>query len=144
MQKPSNLIALALFLADWWAQQLVADQPKDSGDTKSSAAINRLLASERYNVSTKERHDFEGLLAGWIVGRFAGDAAPSRVVLSTDYGPEAFLAEAADAAGIDHLVFPFKTYTYLDNEGVWVKAGYGAGHRLLLPAEYDPTPQAAA
>ena len=47
-------------------------------------------------------------------------------LLNVDYGPNELLGKAADAAGIDDSVFPWKTHMWFDGGGVRVRCGYGA------------------
>lgn len=118
-------------LAQWWAEQLGA--PKfDAGDD----TISMLLTITRGNPSAlgeEQVAKFVDHLAAWIDERV--DKWEFGATLSTDYGPEAALADAAEAAEIPFSRFPIKTMTHAYPDYVVTSLGYGAGHVLTWSRE---------
>jgi hypothetical protein len=148
MQTPSNLPELIKSAAAWWRQAVSNDAPKDNGDPQTSAMANALLAlaGPQEGPQQNQLDRFEAELIIRLTTRLQDSLAQAqehqqdyfrRVDLATDYGPEGMLALAMTAAGIDHSRAPWKTYTYIDEEGFRVSAGYGAAHVLHTPARYD-------
>jgi len=119
-------------LAQWWAEQLGAQPFATSGD----GTIDMLLtmARPRGGALTEEQTTkFVDFLAAWIDERV--ERFEYGVMLSTDYGPEGALVDAAEAAGIPFSRFPIKTLTVAHPDYVTTSLGYGAGSVLLWSRE---------
>ena len=119
-------------LAQWWAEQLGA--PKfDAGDD----TINVLLTVTRGTSPAPmaaELAAFVERLTAYIDERVEKSPVYG-VTLSTDYGPEGALYDAAEAAGIGASRFPVKTMTHAYPDYVTTSLGYGANSVLLWSRE---------
>lgn len=120
-------------LAQWWAEQLGAQPFASSGDGMTDMLLT--VARPRGGALTEEQvSKFVGYLTGWI-DEHLKSSPDYGVMLSTDYGPEGALVDAAEQAGIPFSRFPIKTLTSARADFVTTALGYGAQSVLLWSRE---------
>ena len=111
--------------AKWWADQICGNKPHDNGDSGRSSVFACMLADMgREPVSDEQRKVFEDELVVQINKLFE-EWGENGASIGCDYGPDLYLSNAADKAGINHLNFPFKTDMFFRNGVISVKEGYG-------------------
>lgn len=124
-------------LAKWWADVLRQDETNhDAGDAKVNSFTKMFSAME--SRPTKEQVDkFEQILATKIEKQLK-EPAPYRregyVHIEVDYDPLDILMDSLAEAGVDRpgrLLFPIKTFTFIDDIFVKVKTGYGAPTKTI-------------
>ena len=89
--------------------------------TAVGASMARMIAA-RHRPTPESIERFKGALTEALgkMNRRSG------FWLCVDYGPCQLLADAAEAAGIDESVFPWKTDMWFHDGGVRVRCGYAA------------------
>ena len=128
--------------AKWWADQArkplglekiqVTDREDPIGGIFMAMGINAL--SNRGSDSPDVINQFEKVLARKI----KEEAEKGKdVYISTDYGPEYFLAKAMNEAGMRKTIFPMKTNMVVSNGTVKVKLGYGREYKKIYPVETE-------
>ncbi|GAB3726148.1 hypothetical protein GCM10027594_07770 [Hymenobacter agri] len=146
-ERQALLQALAKQAAAWWRRQL--EDPGylgkfQNGDRSRAGEMAQIMASmaalRSPGPATETLDRFEQLLTDTILGWMQREpVAKWERPLSTDYGPEGPLREAAEAAGVSG--FPCKTTMWVKWGAepaacyVDVRHGYGAAvQRLPAPA----------
>lgn len=120
MEKQNNVIEIA---ASWWAARL-QKLHHDNG-AKDSTNVMAMLFADMIAIDHRPTNDqlvkFRSALEDCIKreGR-------NYISLSCDYSPNSILAEAAEKAGINSCVFPYKVSTHIDGDKFIVRDGYGA------------------
>lgn len=120
---------LATIAAMWWGDIIRKSPHHDNGARDNANNFAMLLAdvvSIKNEPTDEAVNKFEELLTESLV-----NDAPDNVWLDCDYHPGRFLSEAADAAGIDSLRFPFKTSMEIRNGEISVKEGYGRSYQSI-------------
>lgn len=134
MEKTSEM---AMCAAKWWADKLRGKPMHDNGDRTGQSVVAMLLAdviAMQHNAEEPQFSRFQEILAikiqkeiekGWY----------HQISLGCDYGPCFILKNAAEEAGIDGSVFPFKTSMHIlaDKQEVIVFDGYGASPVKIFP-----------
>jgi hypothetical protein len=120
-------------LAQWWAEQLGAQPFSSSGDGTVdmllTMALRRLIALTQEQTTKFVEHLTAHIDQGLAKYPDYG------VMLSTGYGPEGALVDAAEHAGIPFSRFPIKTLTRACPDFVTTSLGYGASSVLLWSRE---------
>ncbi|MBP3707332.1 MAG: hypothetical protein J6J36_01825 [Clostridia bacterium] len=132
--------AVAAIAAKWWRNKITDTanlsnhSNGESGDLGFMTALLGSMLAMNHTPSTKKADVFEEELSRLITRKL--DESPSNCIsLSCDYGPDETLYEAAEAAGIDPSVFPFKRYMRISLDGVEVRDGYGEPFIMLSSSE---------
>jgi hypothetical protein len=124
--------------AKWWADQLPAPKaslavqagagPEDVIGNPVAQGLFSMLATKEAEAVTPERVEaFRVALADHL--RSVASQAPYRRTLATDYGPDAELGDALDAAGLNGrsmTLLPLKTVMWVKEGSVRVSKGYRA------------------
>lgn len=130
---------MAQCAAKWWADKLRSRPMHDNGDPASGPAMVLADMLAMRNVPEAAQIDqFEKVLSemlhfdiekGWY----------HQISIGCDYGPCAVLGNAAEAAGIDSSVFPFKVHMLIAvaEKAVYVQDGYGAPRVQIYPQAQD-------
>ena len=118
----------AVKMANWWADQITnPNQNMGTEEQGGNDTINLLgtLLAARYMPNNEQINVFRDKLTEIIVTKGVSD-------LSVDYGPDVYLSEAAEYAGINPNCFPWKSSTYITSTGeIIAKRGYGStGERI--------------
>ena len=113
--------------AKWWADQLRGSAKLDNGDTSETGGMVALMAAmlqgeERSRRGASDADKFEKALTDTLC-ELDGDW----ITLGCDYGPDNFLSQVADKAGVNLGMtgLPWKTNMYIRNDRVSVACGYG-------------------
>ena len=135
--------------AKWWADALFRPAPQDNGDAFQSgfATMAMMTVAVRCPMTKAERDQFEEFVAtrldchvvegGW--NRAVHDPVWGSAVraIGTDYHPDMLLESALIAAvGSERaqqlsLLWPIKTFMWIDPGSVKVRHGYGAEIEVL-------------
>lgn len=125
---------IAKIAATWWADK-VAKPKFDNGDNSDNGGMAQLLAALGTKpVGIEAREKFISELKSKIEKRIYWEPKYERVprmVLSVDYGPDKDLYEAAEAAGVNKMNFPWKTTMWIDKNHVSVSYGYRTPEEIL-------------
>lgn len=140
---------------DWWSEQITGRKLNwDNGAQNEGSEEDRKMGSMMWMmgniVANQARQDitdekilkFKESLLSQIKERderdekyFSNSTEDSKqyrsIILSVDYGPGEFLAEAARKAGIDLNVFPCKTVMWINQNKVSARLGYGAAEKII-------------
>lgn len=120
---------------EWWAKAITGDKPHDNGDTTGhsfmACAMADLGASK--NPVTPDQLEIFKQELGRSIDAMLEDGSWNIGAIGSDYGPGEPLASAAEAAGINSLVFPWKTWMDIEPGKVSVRAGYGSAPKTLYP-----------
>ena len=123
MNNENEYESIAKAAADWWVSKLVGRDRHDNGSNELSSIMACILADVGVKeITDKQAFGFAEVLKGVIIQRLTIN---DKIYLSCDYGPCGDLSFAADAAGINHLNCPFKTWMLITRIGVEVSDGYG-------------------
>lgn len=135
----SSTLTASQATAQWWAEQLGAptfkavDEHHDDEDQAmmgfAARLAERMAGSE--DVTQDQADKFVAVLSAWIDKALG---ASRSVWLSVDYGPCYPLGEAAEAAGISQMRFPWKTTTHTEDDHATASLGYAAPDRLFWSA----------
>jgi len=120
---------LAKATAQWWRSQLTCAR-HDNGDNSFSSILSGILADTiaMKNEPTVDQLDkFEEVLTNALLN----DDSPT-IFLDCDYNPCRMLSEAAEAAGINTMVFPWKTNSRTTETELLVSEGYGSSYRRII------------
>jgi hypothetical protein len=114
-------------VAQWWAEQLGAQPFASTGDVEID--MMSVLVRPRGSLTDEQVAKFVDFITARVDDSLAKFPEYS-VVLSTDYGPEGALIDAAEEAGIPMSRFPTKTISWAYPDYVVVALGYGAQSKL--------------
>jgi hypothetical protein len=128
--------------AQWWADRLAGPCKQDNGDRSMTGMLTAgLMAMNQSSLQYPSEEQLEKFKAALVAALDAkaenhaqrGGDYPYRACLGVDYGPDADLAKAAEAAGIDgsRHRFPIKTVMWINPGDVAVRYGYGADETPL-------------
>ncbi len=130
--------------AKWWAEVLRGPPLQDNGDLAQSM-IGSIAASRSPELAEEELGAFEEVLAGEIERK-----ASNSLLVTTDYGPDPFLALVLDKTGkdiggprgavVENAVknrLPWKTAMRIEPGLVEVSRGYGAPFFTIFLASPD-------
>ena len=118
----------AVKMANWWAEQITNPNQnmgtEKQGGNEMGNLLGTLLAAS-CTPNDEQVNVFRDKLSEIIVTKGVSD-------LSVDYGPDMYLSEAAEYAGINPNCFPWKSSTYITSAGeIIAKRGYGStGERI--------------
>ena len=118
----------AVKMANWWADQITnPDQnigTEKQGGNEMANLLGTLIAAKSM-PNYEQVNVFRDKLTEIIVTKGVSD-------LSVDYGPDVYLSEAAEYAGINPNCFPWKSSTYIRTTGeIIARRGYGStGERI--------------
>lgn len=120
--------------AEWWAKAI--DRPKfDNGGTDEANMLSRMLMTIQAQPVTEAQLDtFKTRLIELLREKSPVESLRPDLCLHVDYHADQVLCDAADAAGIQHENFPWKTVMWIDADGggkVTVRHGYGAETQLV-------------
>ncbi len=131
--------------AQWWADQLAANDPQRTGEAMHEAfadyARSKMERPSPEQVEVFRAHLEEAILQMLREPASAWDAAlssgePNRGgalrTVAVDYNPGGILKDAADAAGVKTRLLPVKTCMWINPGQVRVGHGYNAA-----PVELD-------
>lgn len=121
--------------ADWWAKAI--QRPKfDNGGTDDANMLSRMLMYiQAQHIPEPLVEAFRKKLTEMMRERTPAGSPYLGLTISVDYDPDLILREAADATGIPHGNFPWKTVMWLEPDGggqVTVRHGYGAETQLVF------------
>lgn len=124
--------------AKWWADALRNPKFDNLGDGPASAqermtsGLAGMMASSIHKTPTDQNLEkFQKELAKSLATpRGSGFFEQS---LHVDYGPDQILANAATAAGLEKIQFPWKTGMWIDSNSFSVRYGYGAASLFFYP-----------
>lgn len=122
MSKHEEAIILA---AEWWVRRIQILH-HDNGDRSRECEFAMILADmlAAKNRATEDQLDKFKIA---LINRLKMENADRNIYLSCDYGPDYILGEAANMAGVNYNVFPYKVSTYITPDGKFmVRDGYGA------------------
>lgn len=112
---------------NFWVDKITSNEPQFNGDYSGPSILASIMGTllkkdskpteEQIEMFKKELHDL-------IVTK-----EPYMII--TDYDPDEILSEAAEKADIKPTVFPWKHTMFFENNGVYVKEGYGETKRKL-------------
>ena len=124
-----------LTATQWWSDKLASRAPHSNGDRSAASMFACLFADMGTKPLTEDQRSiFEKVLAERLQSEYDDKIVNrkfSHFGLGTDYGPTLELAEAAQAAGINNLNFPFKTWMNIFKDHVEVSDGYGAAYTRI-------------
>ena len=132
----------AIVAAKWWTDIISSPNLNsfNNGDrTSESSFFVMMLAhmNAMNHVATQEQLDkFNEILSKKISDELDSS---SQVDLDCDYGPCVFLGEAAEEAGIDISLFPYKRMMWITCTSVEVKDGYGAEVKIIYRDNAEST-----
>jgi hypothetical protein len=133
--------------AAWWAKAIAHPKfqtldPHAPTLDDAGAGLAQMLAtvaSSKHRPTAEQLEDFEKRLRAQIEADLDAGKWHGNMVLSVDYGPDATLADVAEASGIHGGMtsFPWKTVMWIDLEGprVRVRHGYHADVITIWPEE---------
>lgn len=135
MSIPTEAIDAAV---TWWADALLNQASNDNGDGLQSMMLD--LHRDLYPKLTPETvAAFAATLSGILTRE--GEKSDS-LILSVDYGPSDWLAEACKGSAIERGdYFPCKTHMWLHPDSVTVSSGYRVPERTVwqrAPMETQP------
>ena len=122
MNKHEETILLA---AEWWTRRIQILH-HDNGDRSRECEFAMILADmlAAKNCATEDQLNKFKIA---LIDRLKMENMDRDIYLSCDYGPNHILGEAADIAGINYSIFPYKVSTYITSDGKFmVRDGYGA------------------
>ena len=125
---------VAKLTAKWWRRKLETSI-HDNGDESNQSQISGMLAdiaARKYKPTVDQLDKFELVLTKLII-----DHHHNEIWLSCDYAPCEILSEAADSAGINHLVFPWKTNTHIKGGTLKVSDGYGKPYIEVRESDFQ-------
>lgn len=130
---------------EWWVAAIRAvgpEAPEIRSDMTTPEVTLALSAVSLHDAHISRNRVTEERLAAFAAEldrrlRHA-DPGDAGVLLAVDYEPQGFLAEVADATGIDPSQFPRKTRMWVKDDHVVLRAGYGSRWRLIWSSpEYE-------
>lgn len=121
--------------AGWWAKAI--QRPKfDNGGTDDANMLARMLMTvQAQHIPEDFVEAFQQKLSELMRARSPVESIRPGLTIVVDYHPDPILCEAADATGIPHDNFPWKTVMWIEPDGggqVTVKHGYGADTQLVF------------
>lgn len=128
----------AYHTAKWWSEQIAEPTTQDAGDAMINAFAS--MASRSALRPTRDQLDvFEVALADLIAEQLH---LFSHVSVYVDYGPDGYLTQACEKAGIDpgSSIFPIKTASYSTLSTVEASRGYRAPKQTVWRATDEPEP----
>lgn len=126
----------AKIAANWWTEKIRGGAIHDNGANDDANVMGMLLANIlgfKNAPSEDQLTRFNDILADLISEKLYSEPK-SYVYLDCDYGPNYILSLAADTAGIDPIVFPFKTSVFVYKDKVIIRDGYGAPQKEIWKA----------
>ncbi len=120
----------AQIAANWWKNNIGVNAKQNNGD--EFASLLMLMNSLKIKVGDEQKEVFAEALKESIKTELG---YLGRVYVSVDYGPDIYLADAADKAGISYGAFPVKTAMWIYEGKVQVACGYGAEAKEIYNAE---------
>ena len=124
----------AKLTAKWWRKKLECSH-HNNGDNSTPNIMASLMADTlaAKNTPTSSQLDkFEEVLTNIIIKK-----NNSCIYLDCDYGPCEELATAAREAGINSIVFPWKTLSTTEENKVEVRDGYGAPWTEVHESDFE-------
>ena len=118
----------AVKMANWWADQITNPNQnmgtEKQGGNEMANLLGTLIAAKSM-PNGEQVNVFRDKLAEIIVTKGVSS-------LSVDYGPDMYLSEAAEYAGVNPNCFPWKSSTYIRSAGeIIARRGYGStGERI--------------
>lgn len=145
MDAPSTeYFAEVLAAADWWANQLASDLPKqDNGDAFQSGLAS-VLGARMPRPMIEQVDSFRKLLAEKLQEECNRNWHPEEPIrggafrtVAVDYHPDQTLCACCELAGIavHFALFPMKTCMWIDPGSVKVRCGYGAECETVWSSE---------
>lgn len=125
--------------ARWWADRVRAVRAESDGLhpglTNRQALAQTMGIALRAQAIDRARVD-DGVIDGFAAElcRLIAAAVGGKLRLCVDYHPDGLLAEAAENAGLDQVLFPGKTRMIVHPDHILAKAGYSAPWGLLWSA----------
>lgn len=110
----------------WWSNKVCKPKPHSNGDESRGSVFAMILADMgTKEVTDEQRMTFEKKL-GELIEEKEKEWEGLQFCIGCDYGPDNVLGDAAKAAGINELNFPFKTLMIFKDGKIMVRDGYGA------------------
>ena len=114
--------------AKWWADHLRHGSKFDNGDDSETGAITMMMSvllnrSRLEQRPADDANKFENALSSQLLAL----GEKKYLCFGVDYGPDYFLCQAADKAGIELGMsdLPWKTRMWIREDVVKVAEGYG-------------------
>lgn len=128
--------------AKWWTDRLRERGPHSNGDNSMASMLANMFADMASKEIPEDKlQQFQTELE-LRIEEFMAELSPyarEQAWLCCDYGPGIMLRDAADAAGIDYINFPFKTNVVVEKDGndyrVRASHGYAQPYVAVLPEE---------
>jgi len=121
----------------WWSEKAFATPMNQNNGDNSSAGgfafllMNMISRDAQQSVSKEQIKKFEDKLTELLTLEKRRNPSNS-LQLHVDYHPDRILAEACSFAGINPMVLPCKSGTYIDNSNhVMAKYQYGGSYQEL-------------
>lgn len=126
----------------WWVDAIhdpkfdnLGDGPASAQDKLSSAFCGMVSSMKHMNPTAEQAAKFgEALEVALMTPSKSGYYQP---YVSVDYGPDMILDEAAKAAGLEKVQFPWKTSMHLGNNYFTARHGYGGEMKYHYPLSGD-------
>jgi hypothetical protein len=125
---------VAKLTAKWWREKIKKND-HNNGDCSMTSMMAGVLANRlasNHTPTTEQLDKFEHKL-GDLIELYSG----SCLQLYCDYHPDQILSKAAEYAGINTSVFPWKTGTKTDSDKVFVSDGYGASYVEITESDFE-------